>query len=157
MIRAFMLLITLNVVCMSSYLTYNRMDFKFNSSEENIKQEMIKANHEMERKVKNEILAGREPEELIRFRESWLQKLQEIKSLGKKKRGIEQNFLSIIIPLILSFKFAIIDFFYADTIAVINGFNIYTSHIGWIFLLIACITILNALQRMNSIIHSSIF
>ncbi len=85
MIRAFMLLITLNVVCMSSYLTYNRMDFKFNSSEENIKQEMIKANHEMERKVKNEILAGREPEELIRFRESVVTKTSRNQIARKEK------------------------------------------------------------------------
>lgn len=153
MIRAFLLLITLNVVCMVSYFTYNRMDSRLDSSEETIKREMIEANHEMERKLKNEINDGREPDDLIKFRESWLLRLQDIKSLRTEKKGSEKSFISIIIPLLLSFKFAVIDFFYADAIADLNGFNIYTSQIGWVFLLMACITIVLAFRHMNSCIN----
>ena len=153
MIRAFLLLITQNVVCMVSYFTYNRMDSRFNSSEESIKREMIEANHEMERKIKNKIHEGQEPDELVKFRASWLVRLQDIKSLGVEKKGIEKSFISIIVPLFLSFKFAVIDFFYLDAIAVFNGFNIYTSHIGWVFLLIVCITISLAFRRMNRCVN----
>jgi len=153
MIRAFLLLIALNVVCMVSYFTYNRMDSRFNSSEEGIKREMIEANQVMERKFKDKILDGQEPDGLIEFRESWLLRLQDIKSLGIEKRGIEKSFTSIIIPLFLSFKFAVIEFFYVDAIAVLYGYNIYTSHIGWVFLLIACVTIVLAFKSMNSCIN----
>ena len=156
MFRAFLLLITLSVVCMGSYFTYSRMDSKFYASEESIKQEMIKASHEMERKIKNEIQEGREPEELVQFRESWLERLQEINSLGNEKKGIERSFMSIIIPVILSFKFAMIEFFYVDEIAAFNGIYIYTSHIGWVFLLIACITIANTLRHMSKILNTSL-
>jgi len=148
MIRAFLLLITLNVVCMVSHITYNRMDTRFDSQEKNIKREMIKANHEMEIKLKNKIYDG-EPDELEKFRESWLLRLQDIKSLSVEKKCIEKSFISIIIPVFLSFKFAVIDFFYVDAIAVFNGFNIYTSHIGWIFLLIACTIITMEFKRIN--------
>ena len=154
MIRAFLLLITLNLVCISSYFTYNRMDSRLNSSEENIRREMIEANQEMELKIQNKIHEGKEPDELIKFRESWLLRLQDIKSIRLEKKSIEKSLLSIIIPLFLSFKFAVIEFFYVDEIAVINGFNIYTSHVGWVFLLIAIITITQALKSQNSCIST---
>ena len=109
---------------------------------------MIEANHEMEIKLKNKIHDG-EPDELKKFRESWLLRLQDIKSLSVEKKCIEKSFISIIIPVSLSFKFAVIDFFYVDAIAVFNGFNIYTSHIGWFFLLIACTIITMEFRRMN--------
>ena len=148
MIRAFLLLITQNVVCIVSHITYNRMDARLDSQEKNIKREMIEANHEMEIKLKNKIHDG-DPDKLEKFRESWLLRLQDIKSLSVEKKCIEKSFISIIIPLFLSFKFAVIDFFYVDAIAVFNGFNIYTSHIGWIFLLIACTIITMEFKRMN--------
>jgi hypothetical protein len=153
MIRAFLLLITLNVVCMVSYFTYNRMDSRLNSSEEIIKREMIEANQEMEKKLQNKIHDGREPDELIKFRESWLLRLQDIKSLRLEKKSIEKSLLSIIIPLFLSFKFAVIEFFYVDEISTWNGFKIYTSHVGWVFLLMAIITISQAFRSQNSCIN----
>ena len=124
------------------------MDARLDSQEKNIKREMIEANHEMEIKLKNKIHDG-EPDELKKFRESWLLRLQDIKSLSVEKKCIEKSFISIIIPVSLSFKFAVIDFFYVDAIAVFNGFNIYTSHIGWFFLLIACTIITMEFRRMN--------
>jgi hypothetical protein len=124
------------------------MDAGLDSQEKNIKREMIEANHEMEIKLKNKIHDGA-PDELEKFRESWLLRLQDIKSLSVEKKGIEKSFISIIIPVFLSFKFAVIDFFYVDAIAVFNGFNIYTSHIGWIFLLLACTIITMEFKRMN--------
>lgn len=153
MFRVFLLLITLNMVCMISYFASNRMDSKFNSSEESIKLDMIKASHELEGKLKNEIHDGQEPDDLIKFRESWLLRLQDIKSLGIEKKGIEKIYMSIIIPLFLTFKFAVIDYFYVDSIAVYNGFNIYTCHIGWVFLLFSCVIIMLSFRRMNNCIN----
>ena len=153
MIRAFLLLITVNVVCIVSYFIYNRMDSRFDSSEMSIKREMIEANREIENRLREEILEGREPDELITFRESWMTRLGEIKALGAEKKDIEKNFVSIIIPLSLSFKFALIEFLYSYPLAVFNGFTIYTCHVGWVFLMIACISISQTLARMNMCVN----
>lgn len=153
MIRAFLLLIALNTVCIGSYLIYIRMDNRINSSEESIKREMIEANQEMEKTLKNKILNGGEPDELISFRESWLLRIQDIKFLRNQKKHIENSLLSIIIPLLLSFKFALIEFFYMDKIAYWNGYFIYPSHIGWIFLLIASFTIIRVFMNKKNYLN----
>jgi hypothetical protein len=129
------------------------MDNRINSSEENIKREMIEANQDMEKTLKNKILKVGEPDELIRFRESWLLRIQDIKFLRRQKRHTQNSLLSIIIPLLLSFKFALIEFFYIDEIAYWNGYYIYPSHIGWVFLSISFITIIKAFKNQNNCIN----
>ena len=152
MIRAFLLLITLNLVCISSYLMYNCIDAEIDSSEESIKREMLEANQEMEKNLGKKIFYGKEPDELIKFREAWMQRLQDVKSLKREKKSIENNLISIIVPLLLSFKFAVIQFIYVDEIAVLNGFKIYSTHIGWVFLTIALIPIVQAFKDRYSCI-----
>jgi hypothetical protein len=50
----------------------------------------------------------------------------------------------------------VIHFIYVDEIVVLNGFNVYSSHIGWVFLTIALIPIIQAFKGYQSFITMKI-
>ena len=141
MIQIYALIATVCVVCLLNYYTfrsfYTTFDERFRSTMEEVKQKMMEANREMEELLKNRIVNGDEPCELLEFGAAWRVRLQALHKLEEEREKMSGHIMFLYYLLVFGLVFAVFDLLNPEPVMVLLNRSIHIHFFGWIFTILA--------------------
>ena len=157
LIQVYALITTVCVVCLLNYYMfrsfYTEFDDRFRSTLEVVKQRMMEANGEMEAQLRDRVIEGEEPQNLLDFGKAWREKLQKLRELEEEKEGMNGHIVFLYYLLVFSLVFAVFNLLNPGPVIQIFGTAIHLCFFGWVFTVMAgVLLILNqrAYLKLNS-------
>ena len=147
MIAAYALIVTICVIALANYFIFRSFygegfQNRFKEATERLRQRMIEANMEMERKMKERLAEGHEPDELIEFGEIWRKRLLVMKTLDAERETMDGHIKFINYVLFFSLLHAAINFVHPLPIMIVFGFQVYPHTLGWAFTFFAAVLLI---------------
>ena len=141
LMQVYALIATVCVVCLLNYFMFRsfftEFEERYRTTIEIVKQRMIEANTKMEALLKERILDGEEPHELVEFGEVWRNKLQALHGLEEERNKMNGHIMFQYYLLVFGLVFAVYDLLNPWPIMTLLGNDVHLHFLGWIFTMIA--------------------
>ncbi|MBN2336247.1 hypothetical protein JXL21_11860 [Candidatus Bathyarchaeota archaeon] len=141
------MIVTICVIALANYFIFGSFygdgfQDRFKEATEGLRQRMIEANMEMQRKMQERLAEGHEPDELVEFGEIWRKRLQVIKTLDAEREKMDGHIKFVNYVLVFGLMHAAIDFVHPLPIMIVAGFQVYPHTLGWAFTFFAAILLI---------------
>ena len=152
MIDAYALTITTVLVALANHYVFRSFygaEFRgrFTTAREGLRERMLRANREMEVRLRDRVESGEEPEELIQFGELWKKRIAVLNTLNAERMRMDGHVRFIYYLLIFGLVHAAMHFLYPVALLEVAGFGIKPAMVGWVFTLFA--SVLLAIYNMS--------
>ncbi len=146
LIQVYALMATVCIVCLLNYFMfrsfYNEFDERYRFTIDAVKKKMMQINKEMEELLKERMLDGEEPHELIEFGRVWRKKLHELHGLEEERNTMDGHIVFQYYLLMFGLAFAVYDLLNPWPVMMLFGKSVHLYFLGWIFTLIGVVFII---------------
>lgn len=121
---------------------YNEFDTRFKFTIDAVKEKMMRANKEMEELLKERIMDGEEPHELVEFGKVWRKKLQVLHGMEEERNAMNGHIMFQYYLLVFGLAFAVYDLLNPWPVMMLFGKSVHLYFLGWIFTLFGVVFII---------------